>query len=95
VYIQAVFRETLRHHQPVPRLTKVATNNAVLVGHRFEQGTDPPLVNEGIASGKMERFDVPIPKGSLIVMDFQGVHMNRVYYVLRGSTFILIYAGYW
>jgi hypothetical protein len=77
MYTQAVFRETMRHHNPVPRLTKTTMDNTVLVGHRFEPGTTPPLVNQGVASVQLERFEVPIPKGSLILLDFQAVHMNR------------------
>lgn len=56
----------------MPQLAKLVKVDAVLPARRFTQRSDEPNKLE-----ISEEFNVNVPAGSLAMLDFHGVHMNR------------------
>ena len=68
-YSLAVFRETLRHYPAVPRLWKIVQQDAVL-----------PYTTLTSDSLSAERHgDYVAPSGSVVILDFRALHMNRTF----------------
>jgi hypothetical protein len=74
IYTIATFREALRFNPNIPRMNKPASQDFTLFAHRFEPNTDPVLSDD---KKNVERFEVHIPKGSVVMMDIDATHMNR------------------
>lgn len=86
----AFFREVLRCFPMTPRLVKVCTEDATLMGRTFTPASNiikPETTFDGSINHvgfkrdeKSERkVVIPVPKGSLVMMDIWGLHLNREY----------------
>jgi hypothetical protein len=53
-------------------MNRPCTQDFTLTGRRFEPNSDP-------VTGEIERFEVHIPKGAAVMMDIEGVHLNRTF----------------
>lgn len=86
----AFFRETLRCFPTEPRLVKLVTQDTVLHATHFRPApatrvSIPPESFDGHESNvrfvrdrsREEKVPVSLPKGSLVIMDIWGLHMNR------------------
>lgn len=54
------------------RLVKLVHVDTTLYPRRFEQSAEGKL-------STVHEFSVPVTAGSMVVMDFLGLHMNREY----------------
>ncbi|KAG7448724.1 cytochrome P450 [Guyanagaster necrorhizus] len=72
-YTTGVFLETLRLFPPVARLGKLVQANSVIPARRFQMSP------EGRPSD-VEQFSVAIDKGSLVIIDIFGLHMNPIHW---------------
>ena len=73
VYTTAVFREALRLFTPILRLAKHAHADATLTGRQFT----PHLNGHDNKCGDIRGISVAVPKGSVVMIDISGLHMNR------------------
>ncbi len=64
----------MRLFSPVIRLTKTAFSDTILRTRRFTTNTDGSLDN-------VEMVNTPIKTGSVIVLDMNGLHYNRKWYL--------------
>ena len=70
-YTNAVLNETLRFFSPAGRLDKNVEVDSITKARRFK--LDP----SGLKAFDIEEYTVPIPKGSRVIIDVFGLHMNR------------------
>ena len=70
-YTNAVLNETLRFFSPATRLDRRAQVDSIMKARRFK--LDP----SGSKASDVEEYTVPIPKGSCVIIDVFGLHMNR------------------
>ncbi|EJD03464.1 cytochrome P450 [Fomitiporia mediterranea MF3/22] len=88
-YTIAFFRETLRCFPTEPRLIKLTSADSILTARRFRPASGsaicvPDLSFDGSDTNVQfkrdvsseEPFNVFVPKGSIVVMDIWGLHMN-------------------
>jgi hypothetical protein len=64
----ATFQETIRLFTPVARLCKIARVDTSLIAHRFTPELDD-----------VTAFSVPVPAGSILIIDVLALHMNRAF----------------
>lgn len=89
-YTLAFFRETLRCFPSGRRVFKIVSQDTVLHATRFSPAAgaqvlvpeesfdgDPDNVQFKRDEEREERVAVNLPKGSLVVVDIWGLHMNR------------------
>ncbi|KAG5654439.1 hypothetical protein H0H81_002628 [Sphagnurus paluster] len=69
-YTTAVFHETLRLFPSVPRLGKNVRQDTTLTARRFKIDSDKKVTD-------VEKFDVDIKRGSIVVIDVMALHNNR------------------
>ncbi|KAF8066025.1 cytochrome P450 [Lyophyllum atratum] len=72
-YTTAVFYETLRMFPPVARLAKHVRTDTTLSARRFSSSKEGKITN-------VERYDVPIKTGSLVVIDIVALHNNPIHW---------------
>ncbi|KAK0192740.1 cytochrome P450, partial [Armillaria mellea] len=72
-YTKSVFLETLRLFPPVARLGKLVQANSILPTRRFQMSPEGKPCN-------IERIPVAIEKGSLVIIDIFGLHMNPIHW---------------
>ncbi|KAK0458736.1 cytochrome P450 [Desarmillaria tabescens] len=72
-YTNSVFLETLRLFPPVARLGKLAQANSIIPARRFKKSPEGKPYN-------VEQFPVAIEKGSLLIIDIFGLHMNPIHW---------------
>ncbi|KAK0237992.1 cytochrome P450 [Armillaria nabsnona] len=72
-YTQSVFLETLRLFPPVARLGKLVQANSILPARRFQVSPEGKPCN-------VEQIPVAIEKGSLVIIDIFGLHMNPIHW---------------
>ncbi|KAF5358820.1 hypothetical protein D9758_008567 [Tetrapyrgos nigripes] len=75
IYCTAVFRESLRLYPIVSRLGRVVIKDTILRSYRLNASDEP------------EPFDVPIKKGSEVVLDLAAVHRNPIYWGADAEEF--------
>ncbi|KAG6826725.1 hypothetical protein H0H92_014690 [Tricholoma furcatifolium] len=68
----ALFHETLRHFPPVARLAKNVAADTTLPARRFVKSAEGKI-------GAIQKYDVDIKRGSVVVIDIRALHFNRVY----------------
>ncbi|KAF4564500.1 hypothetical protein EYR40_010663 [Pleurotus pulmonarius] len=81
-YTIASFHETLRHFPSVARLGKPVHADTTLKAKRFTtniQHTKPKSTDLQELSD-VEEFVVPIPKGSIVIVDIFALHFNPLYW---------------
>ncbi|GLB42347.1 putative cytochrome p450 [Lyophyllum shimeji] len=72
-YTTAVFYETLRHFPPVARLAKNVLADTTLTARRFSTSPEGKITN-------VEKYDVPIKTGSIVVIDIVALHNNPIHW---------------
>ncbi|KAJ6582970.1 cytochrome P450 [Mycena vulgaris] len=72
-YTVATFQETVRLFPPVPRISKIVHVNTTLPAHRFTS-TRPGEIED------IKPFSVPVPEGSIIMVDIMALHLNPIYW---------------
>ncbi|KAF5379057.1 hypothetical protein D9615_005999 [Tricholomella constricta] len=72
-YTTAVFHETLRLFPPVPRLAKHVHADTTLRARRFRSSPEGKVTN-------VEKFDVPVQSGSIVIIDIIGLHNNPIHW---------------
>ncbi|KAK0495923.1 cytochrome P450 [Armillaria luteobubalina] len=72
-YTKNVFLETLRLFPPVARLGKLVQANSILPARRFQMSPEGKPCN-------IEQIPVAIEKGSLVIIDIFGLHMNPIHW---------------
>ncbi|KAJ6564019.1 cytochrome P450 [Mycena capillaripes] len=73
-YTTAAFNETLRLFPPVPRLTKYVYADTTLPARRFKESSTTGKISD------LETYSVPIPMGSMVVIDIIALHMNPIHW---------------
>jgi len=73
-YTMACIRESLRMFPPVTRLSREVHVDAVLPSTYFIPGS------EGSPPVDTEKFSMPVPAESLVVIDIWGLHHNSLYW---------------
>ncbi|KAJ7918480.1 cytochrome P450 [Mycena leptocephala] len=79
-YTLATFQETIRLFTPVARLCKIARTDTSLTAHRFTPELDD-----------VTPFSVPVPAGSILIIDVLALHMNRALSCPTSSPFRLVF----
>jgi hypothetical protein len=74
VYTTAVFREALRLFTPILRLAKHAHADTTLTGRQFT-----PHLHGRNKYGDIRTIPIAVPKGSVVMIDISGLHMNRAF----------------
>ncbi|KAK0203616.1 cytochrome P450 [Desarmillaria ectypa] len=69
----SVFLETLRLFPPIARLGKLVQANSIIPARRFQKSPEGKPYN-------VEQFPVAIEKGSLVIIDIFGLHMNPIHW---------------
>ncbi|KAG6873084.1 hypothetical protein C0995_003128 [Termitomyces sp. Mi166 len=69
----AVFHETLRLFPPVVRLAKNVHADSTLVVRRFDVNNEGKIQN-------VEKYDVTVRRGSLVVIDIRALHFNPIHW---------------
>ncbi|KAK0220202.1 cytochrome P450 [Armillaria fumosa] len=72
-YTKNVFLETLRLFPPVARLGKLVQANSIIPARRFQMSPEGKPYN-------IEQIPVAIEKGSLVIIDILGLHMNPIHW---------------
>ncbi|KIY72214.1 cytochrome P450 [Cylindrobasidium torrendii FP15055 ss-10] len=72
-YTVATVMETLRVCPAVPRLGKLAQSDTVITSLHFSMGENGTIEN-------ITPFEVPIEKGTAMMVDIMGLHMNPIYW---------------
>ncbi|KAG9122340.1 hypothetical protein FRC07_001338 [Ceratobasidium sp. 392] len=73
-YTLALFYETLRHFPSEPVLARIVDQDAVLPARKRSSSSNT-------ASNEFDQeFTVMVPKGSVVITDFYGLHMNTQYW---------------
>ncbi|KAF9053802.1 cytochrome P450 [Hymenopellis radicata] len=73
-YTTATFMETLRLLPAVPRFGKLVQKDTVITGHKFQLSPDGKTVDHA------EPFAIPIEKGTILMVDVSGLHINPMYW---------------
>ncbi|KAJ6557982.1 cytochrome P450 [Mycena capillaripes] len=76
-YTLATFQETIRLFPPAPRLGKIVQTDTTLTAHRFPPGKVEDVIP----------FTVPVPAGSVIVIDAVALHVNPIYWGRNAADF--------
>ncbi len=78
-YTIATFHETLRHFPSVARLGKPVHADTTLKAKRFTTNIQhiKPKSTDLHELSNVEEFVVPIPKGSIVIVDIFALHFNR------------------
>ncbi|KAJ8693930.1 hypothetical protein PTI98_008872 [Pleurotus ostreatus] len=79
-YTIATFHETLRHFPPVSRLGKPVHADTTLKARRFTTNIQHSKSADLQEVSNVEEFVVPIPKGSIVIVDIYGLHLNPVHW---------------
>ncbi|KAF8606504.1 cytochrome P450 [Ceratobasidium sp. AG-I] len=80
-YALAVLHETLRHFPSEPVIPRLADQDTVLPARKRTSAQSPTSTTFD------EPFSVPVPKGSVVVPDILGMHMNTHYWGADASEF--------
>ncbi|KAG5646335.1 hypothetical protein DXG03_003658 [Asterophora parasitica] len=79
-YTTAVFYETLRLFPPVARLAKHVQLDTRLSARRFQTNAKGEVTN-------VEKYDVPIKTGSIVIIDILGLHNNPIHWGEDAANF--------
>jgi hypothetical protein len=72
IYTAAAFRESLRYIPLVSHLPKIVQADAVLTSRHFSAHLNGPNKH-----GDIQKVQIAIPKGSVVMLDIKALQMNR------------------
>ncbi|KAJ7108701.1 cytochrome P450 [Mycena epipterygia] len=79
-YTLAAFQETIRLFPAIVRLSKLVHADTSIKAHRFATNSEGEIHD-------IQEFSVPVAKGSIVMLDILGLHMNPMYWGRDVSEF--------